>query len=265
MPPRGRKRNILARGNVEALRQVAWSNVLIGLDYDGTLAPIVSQPEQAHMRARTRRLLAEVVLLYPCAIISGRGRPDLLRRLQGVGRIDTVGNHGIEPGRDTPSFTSEVRRWVRVLQRRLAGLRGVVIEDKVFSLSIHYRHSRARRAARAAIEDALALIQPARVIGGKLVYNVLPPGAPHKGMALLAARERYRCDAALYIGDDDTDEDVFSLEDPGRLLSIRVGASATSRASYFIRTQRDIDAVLEIIVSCGRERQVLKRDQRRSA
>lgn len=265
MPPTGAKRDILARAHVDVLRQVGWSNVLIGLDYDGTLAPIVSQPEQARMRARTRKLLAEVARLYPCAIISGRARSDLLRRLRGVGQIDTVGNHGIESARGTASFAGEVRRWAPLLAGRLAGLQGVAIEDKGQSLAIHYRHSRARRVARAAIEAALSSIRPARIIGGKLVYNVLPEGAPHKGMALLAARDRYRCDAALYIGDDDTDEDVFSLEDPGRLLSIRVGPSDRSRASYFIRTQRDIDAVLTILAACGRERRALSGADRRTA
>lgn len=255
-------KNILAQANVDVLRQVAWSNVLVGLDYDGTLAPIVAQPAAARMRARTRKLLAEVARLYPCAVISGRAQTDILRRIRGLGRIEAVGNHGLEPSRYSSSFANEVRRWVPLLQRRLDAFPGVVIEDKLFSVAIHYRHSRRRKAARIAIEAALSAIGPVRIVGGKLVYNVLPEGAPHKGIALRAARDRYRCDAALYLGDDDTDEDVFALDEPGRLLSIRVGASAGSRAAYFIPGQRDVDAVLDILVACRRERQALTGDKR---
>jgi trehalose 6-phosphate phosphatase len=148
-----------------------------------------------------------------------------------------------------------VRRWVPVLARHLGGFKGVVIENKVFSLAIHYRLSRQRQAARSAIEAALSSLDRVRVVGGKRVYNVLPEDAPHKGVALLAARARAACDAAVYIGDDDTDEDVFGLDDPGRLLSVRVGASTTSRASYFISNQRDIDSFLTILLDCGRNRQ----------
>jgi trehalose 6-phosphate phosphatase len=248
-------KNILARANIEVLRQYAWSNVLVGLDYDGTLAPIVAQPDEARMRLRTRKLLADVARLYPCAVVSGRAETDLLRRLRGLGRIEAVGNHGLEPSRYSTSLSHKVQRWVPLLQRLLAGHKGVVIENKVFSLAIHYRHARQRKVARAAIEAALAELGPIRIIGGKLVYNVLAQEAPHKGVALLSARDRYACDAAIYIGDDDTDEDVFSLEEPGRLLSIRVGASARSRAAYFIRNQRDIDTVLATLVACGRDRQ----------
>ena len=69
-------------------------------------------------------------------------------------------------------------------------------------------------------------------------------GAPHKGIALERERERLGCDTALYVGDDETDEDVFSLDRPGRLLTIRVGAKRTSAASYYILDQRVIDVLL---------------------
>jgi trehalose 6-phosphate phosphatase len=89
-----------------------------------------------------------------------------------------------------------------------------------------------------------------RVIGGKLVFNVVSRRAPHKGLALLAARDRAGCDTAFYIGDDETDEDVFSIEEPGRLVTVRVGMSRRSQARYFIRGQTEIDALLEALISC---------------
>ena len=75
-------RNILSRANREVLQQFAWSKVLLAFDYDGTLAPIVSKPERAIMRPTTRRLLEELVKLYPCMVISGRAQRDAMRRLR---------------------------------------------------------------------------------------------------------------------------------------------------------------------------------------
>lgn len=250
-------RNILAAANVEVLRQYAWSNVLVGLDFDGTLAPIVRDRDAAQMRARTRKLATEVARLYPCVVISGRSRMDLSRRLQGLGRMEAIGNHGLEPSRHAARFAAEVAGWLPELERRLRGRKGIAIENKVFSVALHYRQSRERKAARAAILDALSSFERIRVVGGKLVYNVLPADAPHKGLALLEARDRLGCDAALYIGDDDTDEDVFTLNQPGRLLSIRIGSNAASEAPYFVPQQRDIDAILQILIDCRKARRAL--------
>jgi len=56
-------------------------------------------------------------------------------------------------------------------------------------------------------------------------------------------------DVALYVGDDETDEDVFNLEEPGQLLGIRVGKSMRSRASYFLTSQGEVDTLLELLIS----------------
>jgi hypothetical protein len=92
-------------------------------------------------------------------------------------------------------------------------------------------------------ERTLALYG-ARIVGGKLVVNVLPGGAPHKGVALLDTRRGLGCETALYVGDDDTDEDVFQLGDLARLVSVRVGGRAGSAVTYFILRQRDVEVVL---------------------
>ena len=77
--------HVLTGAGRELLRQFAWSNVLLAFDYDGTLAPIASDPERAALRPTTRRLLSEVARRYPCVVISGRARADAQSRLLGVG------------------------------------------------------------------------------------------------------------------------------------------------------------------------------------
>ncbi len=248
-------RNILSRANREVLAQFAWSNALIALDFDGTLAPIVAEPDRAWMRPSTRDLLAALTRLAPVVVISGRARADALARMEGLQVKAVIGSHGLDPSHATDRYRDEVKRWLPPLERAIAPFKGVTIEDKTFSIAVHYRKARAKREARAAILRAVADLGNARVMGGKQVVNVLPEGAPHKGIALLRERDRLRCDTAIYIGDDETDEDVFELDQPGRLLTIRVGAKRTSSASYCIANQRAIDPLLRMLVELrGRAR-----------
>jgi trehalose 6-phosphate phosphatase len=86
-------------------------------------------------------------------------------------------------------------------------------------------------------------------VPGKLVVNLVPAGAPNKGTALVELRKAEQADTALYVGDDVTDEDVFELEQPGRLVGVRVGASRSSAAAYFLRHQREVDRLLGRLVT----------------
>ena len=255
-------KNILSQANREVLEQFVWSNVLLAFDYDGTLAPIVTDPERATMRQATRELLGELTQHYPVIVISGRAQPDALARLRGVGVHEVVGNHGMEPWHASGRHSAEVQRWRPVLEACIASLRGVTIEDKTFSVAIHYRQSREKKKARAEILKAAAALGDVRVIGGKQVVNILPKDAPHKGIALERERERLHCDTAIYVGDDETDEDVFSLDQPGRLLTVRVGAKRTSAASYCIPDQLAMDellrALLDLRLESERRRQVAR-------
>jgi trehalose 6-phosphate phosphatase len=67
-------------------------------------------------------------------------------------------------------------------------------------------------------------------------------------MALRRIREEQICDTAIYVGDDETDEDVFHLDEPGQLLTIRVGGSPTTRAMFCLRSQGEIDQLLRCLV-----------------
>ncbi|MBK7861803.1 MAG: trehalose-phosphatase [Archangiaceae bacterium] len=242
------KRDLLTAHNLPVVSQFASSNLLVALDFDGTLAPIVTEPSAAKMRPRTRELLVRVCRLYPTIIISGRAVSDVRQRVRGVGLLEVIGNHGIEPWRRAEDFSGVVRSWVPTLYERLRAHKGVMIEDKAFSIAVHYRQSRQKRLARAAILKAARELEPLRIIGGHQVVNLLPFDAPHKGIALAAARDRLGCDTALYVGDDETDEDVFARDEPGRLLTVRVGHKAGSRASYFLEHQTSIDDLLSHLV-----------------
>lgn len=238
-------KRVLSPRNVDVLAQFAWSHVLLAFDFDGTLAPIVADRDAARMRSSTRKLFDRVCRLYPCAVISGRSRDDVASRLKGLPVKFIMGNHGLEPGEHMSTFEGQTATVLPTIEEALASFQGVDVEDKRFSLAVHYRRSRRKRDARKAIYEAVARLPiPMRTIPGKLVVNVLPVKAPHKGDALLRLRAEEEADTAIYVGDDATDEDVFEIDQPGRLMSVRIGRANSSSAAYYVRSQWEIDAFL---------------------
>ena len=246
---------LFSHANQDLLEMFAWSNVLLAFDYDGTLAPLVSAPARATMRVSTRHWLTRASRLYPCVVISGRAQGDVLGRLRGVDVCRVVGNHGAEPSPGEGAMRRRVREWLPVLHSRLTRHQGVVVEDKGVSVAVHYRRARERNAARRAILTAARSLRDVRIMGGKLAVNLLVPDAPHKGLALERERSHFACDTVIYVGDDETDEDVFRLDRPGQLLSIRVGRMRASAAPYYIRNQAEIDRLLRTLVALRGDRQ----------
>jgi trehalose 6-phosphate phosphatase len=237
-------RHILARRNLPALETFAHSKVVVAFDYDGTLAPIRRDPARARLRPVTERLLGAVAQSYPCIVISGRGRTELEPLIGRIGFRQVIGNHGLEPSWGRPAYARRVHEWARQLQRRLPEQRGLVIEAKRYSLAIHYRDVARKREAVAAIKLAIGALRGVRNLGGIQAFNLVPAGAPHKGLALERAMSRFGCDRAIFVGDEATDEDAFRSGSSDRLLSIRVGVRRASAARYYIKAQSEIDLLL---------------------
>jgi trehalose 6-phosphate phosphatase len=231
------------------LSRIAAARTLVAFDFDGTLAPIVVNRDRALMRQQTRLLFTRLCELYPCAVVSGRARDDVAGRVAGAGVKYVVGNHGLEPGPSLESFAKDMVVVRAELQQALAQQPGIEVENKRYTLAVHYRKSRDKTAARRAIAAAVAAISiPARSIPGKQLVNLLPSAAPGKGAALLALRDRAAADVALYVGDDVTDEEVFRLGDPVRLVTARIGASKRSHAMYYLRDQLEVDQLMRQLV-----------------
>ena len=237
-------KNILAKEQLATLLDFAQERVLLAFDFDGTLAPIVRDPEAAAMRPRTAAMLAKVAKLYPCAVISGRSRADVMAKVDAIPLHAIFGNHGMEPSPNLRTWRRLAARWHAQLASSLPPIAGVVIENKGVSLAVHYRKARARAAVRRLILIAAAALPGARIVEGKMVVNALPAGAPDKGTALLSLCKRLRCKSAIYVGDDDNDEDIFALARQGRLLGIRVGRSQHTQAAYFVPNQTAVDRLL---------------------
>lgn len=206
----------------------AWAHtgaLVLLLDFDGTLAPIVAHPDRATIPARTRAALSALLEItgVEAAIVSGRALADARSRAR-IERIGYAGNHGMEieahgVTRLHPDALAARPALGRVAERLvpvLSALPGAWLEDKGLTLSVHYRLAppecvpEVREAVRAAAADDGTL----RVTEGKMVLEVRPRTDWHKGRAVEFLLERMRPPAGapvLYLGDDRTDEDAFAV------------------------------------------------------
>ena len=241
-------RAILAAECTSVLQSFAQSGVLLAFDYDGTLSPIAPTPESARLPEATKQLLVRVAAHYPMVVISGRALDDISARMADIGVRHIFGNHGLEwsGGKSRPRV--RVHRWADQLREQLAGLTGVFVEDKTHSLSVHYRLAPDNERTLQLILPIVRRLPDVRVICGAAAVNLLPKDGANKGVALRRALEVIGCEKAIYVGDDDTDEDAFGALQPETLLGIRIGSSCTSRATYHLDAQDSIDRLLQALI-----------------
>ena len=240
-------KKLFSPDGLKILESFCFTPTLFAFDYDGTLARIVDDPQAAKMPAKTGELLRSLDKLVPVAIISGRSKQDLAALLPYKPKY-LIGNHGLEGLRASANSLKKAQAvcegWKKTLTKQLKGDPGVLIEDKAFSLAVHYRRSRSKSEVKRQILSVCGDLEPApRLILGKCVVNVIPPGAPHKGMALLELMLEAKVRNAFYAGDDDTDEDIFALPD-ARILTVRVSRKQSSAAQFYIERQAQINDVL---------------------
>jgi trehalose 6-phosphate phosphatase len=244
-----------------ALERVAREDVMLAFDFDGTLCPIVDDPAQATLPARTRGLLARTAQLYPCVVVSGRTEQDVQARLGGLSIWYAVGNQCLDEPPDVERRFTAVRGWVPRLRASVEAIPGVHVEDKGVSLAIHYRAAADARQACKSIRLAARLLEQVRIVAGKKAVHLFPADGPAKRTALARLRARTGCDRALYFGDDGTDEEAFA--DAASVIGVRIGASSASAAAYFLRNQSEIDEVLERLVALRAPKRVAPERRRR--
>ena len=190
------------------------------LDVDGTLAPIVDRPEDAHVPEETRRELARLASRYALvACVSGRPG-DEVTRLVGVPGVSAVGEHGLE-------LAPEAKEWADRVAVFAAGVDWPA-ERKPLSVSFHFRRADDEAAARAYLTRVEAAARAEGLVPrwGRMVLEVRPPVEANKGTAVDALVRRANVGRALYAGDDTTDVDAFAALD-GLALGVKVAVGST--------------------------------------
>jgi trehalose 6-phosphate phosphatase len=245
---------ILTRHGVEAIERAVAGRPLLAFDFDGTLAPLVEQPSAARMKTSTHTLLRAIARSFTVAVVSGRSRPDLISRLEGIPAVALVGNHGAETGQGPPDprVRRRVAAWAKTLESVFASARGVEVEDKGLTLSLHYRRAPEPEEARRRLFAAASAFPDARLTGGHAVLNLIPRELPTKGSAVEKLVSGFGCTSALFVGDDVTDEDAF--ESPVVQVPVRVGPDPGSAARYFLEGQDQVDTLLEVLLAAKAQR-----------
>lgn len=232
------------------LRALLREPVVLVFDYDGTLSPIAKRPSQAKLPVGTANLLVKLCDRYPVALLTGRARADIVDKVAMVPFRDVIGNHGAEwvPAlRSYPAERALARQWTKTLRKQLDDIPGLQVENKGLTLSVHCRNVPNRAFYLPRITEAVNALPKVRVITGKQVFNLVPKKLPHKGDAVKQLIKQTRSRAALYLGDDITDEDVFEMRDK-RVLGVHVGHTKTV-ATWEIPSQRQINKFLRLLLS----------------
>jgi len=232
------------------------SGLLVGVDFDGTLAPIAPDPDDPHITPANAVALARLAASVDTvvAVVSGREIADLRPRAEVAGAV-YAGNHGLELARGPDSVIHPAARRYRpaldhavdLVGQTLGDVPGCLIEDKTLSLTVHYRQV-PPALQRGVVEriDALAprLDDGLCLVSGRKSVEIRPDIDWDKGQALQWLRttlpDGYR---AVYLGDDTTDEDVFRTLRAGD-VGVHVGRRDTA-ARYRLRYQRGVAPFLD--------------------
>ncbi len=235
------------------LRRLTRAPTLFAFDFDGTLAPIVTRPEQAGLLPAIEQLLRQLALRVPVALVSGRSCADLATRVPTEVRW-LIGNHGNEGEGAAEVLGSRVvvAGWRAQLAAHAGFVQalaeGAELEDKELSLSLHCRRMRQPDAGALRLHAVARSLQPPpMLIGGKRVLNLMPPGSRTKFDAVAALVQAHGFASVLYVGDDETDEHVFDRAPP-HWVTVRVELDRRSRARYFVHQQSSVAMILDFLL-----------------
>lgn len=252
-----------ALDHLEEILPAHGRKLAVFFDYDGTLTPTVSRPDQSRLSASMHASLQRLSSHCTIAVISGRDLGDVRSRVD-IEEIYFAGSHGFDiagPGKATIQYaqgTEYLALLDEVEQELAAGLRsieGCLLERKRFSIAVHYRQVEESEVKR--IKESIAEIlhrhMQLRLSKGKKVYELQPNIDWDKGKALrwlLKALKLNRPEVIpVYVGDDVTDEDAFTAIRAEGIGILVAETSRHSEARYRLRdpdeVQRFIDALTE--------------------
>ena len=247
----------------EVIKNIKTSaHVLLLLDYDGTLVHICKEPSLAKLSPEEKKVLKTLTGIpwISLGIVSGRSLKEV-RKLVGIKGLCYAGNHGFEilfqernwihP--DLKGFESKLRRVALELKASTKGIKGILVEDKKLTVSVHYRNL-VEGSPGSILEIVSKVVGPYHKIftisRGKKVYEVRPSIKWGKGEAVIKLSQLLGLEARslkVYIGDDQTDEDAFRVLGEGD-ISIRVGYKKDSKARYFCRGSSDVLRLLREMI-----------------
>lgn len=237
--------------------------VLLLFDYDGTLTPIAAFPDDATLSEQARQRLSALAGMdrFMVGIVSGRGLPDLEEMVSVPGLV-YAGNHGLEikgGGLDfvhpeATAFEALLVEVTELLERELADVPGILVDNKKLTLTVHFRNSPDSYAAQ--VDDTVVAATARyveagqmKITRGKKVVEVRPNLDWGKGKAIEKIRES--CGGSslpVFFGDDQTDEEGFAAVQNAGGIAVFVGPARESTvALHRLDTPAEVGEVLALL------------------
>jgi trehalose-phosphatase len=234
------------------------SSIVLIIDFDGTLSPIVSIPEGAIFPEITKFLLGEISKRINVVIVSGRSLVDIKGRV-GLPRLIYAGNHGLEwqtaQRYDCIKIPSKISGLLSEindnLKKILSEYPGAIIENKKFSIAVNYRSI-----SKLHLKDFKVAVKGIKrgsieLIDDKKTFEFRANLKWNKGEFTNLFLKKILADKKhilpIYIGDSKTDEDAFKVLPFG--ITVRVGNKKKSFAKYYIKNQKQIKKLLKYILT----------------
>lgn len=256
------------------LSMIQQHPLFLFLDYDGTLTPIVNSPEKAQMDASLKKVIED---LSKCpdvtmAIVSGRSLADLKKRV-GIKSLIYMGNHGLEYEGPYMKHVHPVALALKEtmgeindkLNAVFEGYKGILVENKTLSLSVHYRMLESHKLTQAremmyAVVGPYLKAQQIMIRQGKKVWEVRPLTDWNKGKMVLWTLGRFTAKFSkafipFYFGDDETDEDAFRLlRQKGVTVRVTENPAEASFAQYYLKSPHEVGQILRVFKNsrCGK-------------
>ncbi len=246
----------------EAQRKLTPADHTLWLfDYDGTLTPIALRPEWAILDPKVRHLLRTLSRRFPhrVGVISGRPLSQLHRHVRLKGLIyggdhgsDIQGPHVQRQRVLSKAARGKLLKLKHTLEEGVAGIPGMWVEDKNWTVCLHYRETRRRDQQRVKkiLESARELVQAIgfTVLEGRKVFEIIPDARWNKGEAVRWLKKKLGASRVFYVGDDATDETVFRRLGSND-VTVRVGPRLKTHAAYRLRNPKEVAQVIRKVLS----------------
>lgn len=235
--------------------------VFIFLDYDGTLVPIKKRPELAKLSKDTKLLLGGLSKHkdYSVVVVSGRSLADI-KNLVGIRSLGYAGSHGLEfdgfglkyRNKDSEKTKKVIGKIREGLKRRIK-IKGFICQDKGLTLSAHYRLIKE--------EDMLGFKESffnivnhyvqkglVKITLNKKVFDIGPNLKWNKGSIIkwFLGKQKRKNSVLIYIGDDNTDEDAFTVLKKEVTILVS-NEKKNTKARFYLRNPAEVLKFLKII------------------
>ena len=236
--------------------------LVVFLDYDGTLTPIVATPDLAIISDEMRSVVKELSKKIKVAIVSGRATDDVKAKAK-IDGIFYAGSHGFEINYPSGEIkineeAQAIRPMIDEVQQKLAekvkDIKGALIENVKYTVSAHYRLVSDEDFPRfeKEVDDILNQYPQFRKTSGKKVFEIRPRIDWHKGKAVdwimnIFEKEQQNI-LPVYLGDDTTDEDAFkALKEKGFGILVAI-AERDTEAEYIVKNPEEVKKVLQTFI-----------------